>query len=87
MAVNHGPRKGLFLNQMKVKVKCSKLVRRKDINWDKLRKMQLQDLWLELNPRRTSESLVSENEIESLVSENEIIKNIILKVISILFCA
>ena len=32
MAVNHVPRKRLFLNQMKVKVKCSKLECRKDIN-------------------------------------------------------
>ena len=60
------------------KVKCSKLECWKDTNLDELRKMQLQDLWLELNQRRTS---------GSLVSENEIIKNVTLKVISSLFCA
>ena len=46
----HGPRKRLFLNQMKVKVKYSKLECRKDIDLDELRKMQLQDLWLGIEP-------------------------------------
>ena len=46
MAVNHVSRKRLFLNQMNVKVRCSKFECQKDINWNELCKIQLQDLWL-----------------------------------------